>query len=291
MTTIGGALKDATASLEGAGIENARSEARLLMAFAHGLTPTQIFSRENEDLDIDLGASFAGALEQRLAGKPLAHITGEREFWSLSFKVTPATLIPRPDSEAVIELAMKLYADRAAPERILDFGTGSGCLLIALLSEFKNACGVGVDKSEDAARIASDNAERLGVSDRAGIMHSSWADLSDASYDLIVSNPPYIPSSEIERLDVTVRDFEPSGALDGGDDGLDAYRSLFPCAEQLLSESGTLIVEIGIGQSADVTKIANDAGFRSGPLQNDIAGTPRALSFSKKGVGIAGAKG
>ncbi|WNJ99597.1 peptide chain release factor N(5)-glutamine methyltransferase [Thalassospiraceae bacterium LMO-JJ14] len=291
MTTIGSALDEALKTLKRSGIENARMEARLLLAHILGLSRAQVFNRINEDAD-DAGLqAFHNAVRQRATGTPLAHITGKREFWSLDFQVSPATLIPRPDTETVIELALEIYKERPYPKKILDLGTGSGCILMGLLTCFPEATGCGMDISEEACRIACSNAHALGLDPRCEIIEATWASGINETYDLIVSNPPYIPSADIGRLERDVRDHEPLSALDGGADGLDAYRELLPLAEKSLAGDGVLIVEVGIGQAADVLGLATHTGLLPGPAKRDIAGIERAISFCKKGVGIPGATG
>jgi release factor glutamine methyltransferase len=286
MTSVDQALLEAKAKLEAAGIDKARAEARVLLAHTLGLSAAQILIRGDDDLEAGSLRSFLNNVVRRADGMPLAYITGTREFWSLPLKVTPATLIPRPDSESLIELAVTLFKGRTVPETILDLGTGSGCLLLALLTEFKESKGVGVDISTEACHVAKANAATLELDDRSDWVTGSWSDLSPGRYDLIVSNPPYIRAGDIAALDVDVRDFEPANALDGGVDGLDAYRSLFPVAAKSLKDGGLLIVEIGIGQHADVADIAAANGLSAGPVKCDLAGIERGLSFYKKGVGI-----
>lgn len=291
MTVIRDALHAAAGALATAGIEGAKAEARLLAAFVTGLTPAQIFSRDDMELSGDDAAQFDAMIRRRIAGEPLAYIIGGREFWSLPFIVTPATLIPRPDTESVIELVVKLFTGRNAPQQILDIGTGSGCLLLALLHTYGDARGVGVDISGAALKIASENAATLGLGDRAVMIEGGWSAKQPGPFDLIVSNPPYIPSGDIENLDVTVRAFEPLSALDGGIDGLDAYRHVLAEAFDILHDDGWLVLEVGIDQAAGVTEIARISGFIPGPGQPDIAGIDRALAFHKKSVGIPGGRG
>lgn len=291
MTTIGAALDEAVKTLKRSGIDNARTEARLLLAHTLGLSSAQVFNRVDEDVDDTGLQAFHTGVKQRATGTPLAHITGKREFWSLDLQVSPATLIPRPDTETVIELALEIYKKRPHPKKILDLGTGSGCILMGLLSCFPEAVGCGIDISGEACRIARRNAQALGLDPRCVIIEASWASGIDEKHDLIVSNPPYIPSADIGRLERDVRDHEPLSALDGGADGLDAYRELLPLADKSLAGDGVLIVEVGIGQAADVLGLATHTGLFPGPAKRDLAGIERAISFCKKGVGIPGATG
>ena len=291
MTSIETALRDAAAMLSAAGIENPRLEARLLAAHVLDFSPAQVFARADQDMDDACRDTFDAVVARRCAGEPIAHITGSREFWSLDFQVSAATLVPRPDTETVVELVMDLYKVRAHPRTILDFGTGSGCILLTLLTCFPDAAGTGIDVSADACAVARENARRLGLENRTDIGNASWADGVASGFDLIISNPPYIPSADIAGLAPDVRDHEPLAALDGGADGLDAYRALLPLCAVSLSDTGVLVVEIGIGQEADVTQLAIAAGLSPGPSRRDLAGVERALSFYKKGVGITGGTG
>ena len=291
MTVIRDALEAAARALEGAGIAGAKAEARALAAFVTGLTPAQIFSRDDTELSDADAARFDAVIRRRITGEPAAYIIGLREFWSLPFKVTPATLIPRPDTESVIELVMQLFADRARPQRILDIGTGSGCLVLALLDIYADACGIGTDISAPALSVASENAKALGLSDRATMIEGAWSAQQAGPFDLIVSNPPYIPSPDIATLEPTVRAFEPLSALDGGADGLDAYRNVLAEVPDILSNAGWVVLEVGIHQADPVTEIARNLGLVEGPWQCDIAGIDRALSFHKKSVGILGGSG
>lgn len=291
MTVIRDALEAAARALEGAGIAGAKAEARALAAFVTGLTPAQIFSRDDTELSDADAARFDAVIRRRITGEPAAYIIGLREFWSLPFKVTPATLIPRPDTESVIELVMQLFADRARPQRILDIGTGSGCLVLALLDIYADACGIGTDISAPALSVASENAKALGLSGRATMIEGAWSAQQAGPFDLIVSNPPYIPSPDIATLEPTVRAFEPLSALDGGADGLDAYRNVLAEVPDILSNAGWVVLEVGIHQADPVTEIARNLGLVEGPRQCDIAGIDRALSFHKKSVGILGGSG
>lgn len=287
MMSVAEALVFATTRLADANVEDARSEARALLTHTMKWTTAQVFARPDEHIENSVFDAFVANVDDRAAGKPFAHITGQREFWSMPFEVSSATLVPRPDTETVVELALALFKDRDAPEDILDIGTGSGCLLLALLENFKTANGIGIDISEDAIVIAKRNADRLGLRDRAGFYCRSWEEPIGDQFDLIVSNPPYIPTHDIPELAPSVRDFEPRLALDGGIKGLDAYHYLIPKCANLLRHQGILIVEIGIDQREEVAEIAVQSGFALGPIRKDLAGIERALSFCKKDVGIS----
>jgi release factor glutamine methyltransferase len=215
-------------------------------------------------------------VSRRAAHEPLALILGRREFWSLDFAVSPASLIPRPDSETLIEAALAFFADRNPPRHVLDLGTGTGCLLLAALSEFPAAFGVGLDQSLPAASLAARNAAALGMADRAAFLCGDWAAALDGRFDLILCNPPYIPTSDIQSLMPEVARFEPRHALDGGADGYSAYRRLIPDLGRLLELSGAAVLETGAGQAAAIAELAQGAGFTSEP-RRDLSGIVRAL--------------
>lgn len=215
-------------------------------------------------------------LARREAREPLALILGHREFWSLDFEVSPSTLVPRPESETLIEAALSAFAHHPPPQRVLDLGTGTGCLLLAALMEFPAAFGVGVDRSYAAAALAARNARRLGLSDRAAFVCGDWAEALDGRFDLVLCNPPYIPTSDLPGLMPEVALFEPRSALDGGEDGCAAYRHLIPEFTRLLSPAGVAVVELGAGQAEDVAEIAREVGLTHN-FRYDLAGIARVL--------------
>ncbi len=209
----------------------------------------------------------------------MSRIFGKREFWGLSFAVTPHVLDPRPETETIVEAALSILSDRREdPMRILDLGVGSGALLCALLTEFGGARGVGVDVSADAAEVAKGNLQTCGLSRRAEIRVGDWTARLDGRFDLIVSNPPYIPTADLPRLPREVRDFDPWLALDGGVDELDAYRRILPESRRLLAPGGWLLAELGVTQAADVTAIANQCDFADVRIYQDLAGANRVLA-------------
>lgn len=219
-------------------------------------------------------AVFEDLKHQLDQGVPITRIIGQREFWSLPFFLSPATLDPRPDSETLIEAVM---AESLSPRRILDLGTGSGCLLLALLSEYPDAIGVGVDINPDALKMAQKNAKNLGLSDRSTWVETSWTDGIDEEFDLIISNPPYISESEYEALDAVVKNYDPPIALKGGEDGLVAYRTI--AAQVKKNLKGLLVLEIGCMQKEAVTHIFQEQGFILNKTHHDLSGHPRALVF------------
>ena len=262
-------------------IESAELDARILVGAALGLDLTGMIAAANRHLTSEEAARLENFARRRLDGEPVARILGTREFWGLPLKLSAATLVPRPDTETVVELALEML--RAAPRphqplRIADIGTGSGAILLALLSELPDAFGVGTDISEDALQTARSNAVGLKLVDRTGFVACDYAAALSGPFGLIVSNPPYIRSAEIAGLATEVRDHDPRAALDGGTDGLDAYRALIPQAARLLAPAGVLVVEVGQGQSADIEGFMTASGLTLPvPAKADLAGIRRAV--------------
>ena len=270
--TVSRAIHDGVMRLGGiAG--NPRLEARILLAQALGVTREDLI-RDPDRLIETTG--FDVLLKRRIAREPLALIVGHREFWSLDFQVSPATLIPRPDSETLIEAALAAFTKYPPPRRIIDLGTGTGCLLLALLTEFPTAFGIGLDFSPDAAALAKANAAALGLTDRSAFMAGNWTNAVCGRFGLIISNPPYIPALDIGTLMPEVANHEPRTALDGGEDGYDAYRAIIPLLPHHLEPTGAAILELGVGQANYVTDLARDAGFDTS-LRLDLAEIPRAI--------------
>lgn len=264
--------------LNGAGIETARLDARLLVAHLLGMPPHRVVTHGETPLSADAAARLEALVRRREAREPMAQILGEREFWSLPFRVTRETLNPRPESETVVEAALA-HVDAAEVARILDIGTGTGCLLLSLLSELPAAVGIGTDVSVAALEVARGNAEALGLAGRAVFVETEWAAGIAGPFELVVSNPPYIPAGDIDGLEPEVARFEPLGALDGGADGLDAYRALATALPPLLAPSGIVVLEIGAGQKAAVREILGAGGLEFVAAHRDLAGWPRALVF------------
>jgi release factor glutamine methyltransferase len=277
MVSVAEALRAATARLQHIA-DNPRLEARLLLSHALGVTPADLIRDPGKAVD---ASELEHLLGRREAREPIALILGRREFWSLNFLVSGATLVPRPESETVIEAALAVFAAKSPPVRILDLGTGTGCLLLALLREFPGAFGVGVDISVDATRLARCNAKRLGLADRSAFVCSDWTNALCGKFDLIVSNPPYVATSEITRLMVEVAVYEPLGALDGGIDGYDAYRLILPSVDSNLKAGGAAIFEVGAGQSRVVSALAREHGF-SAASRCDLAGIERAIVLARR---------
>ncbi|HSA80267.1 MAG TPA: peptide chain release factor N(5)-glutamine methyltransferase [Geminicoccaceae bacterium] len=260
-----------------AGIEAARAEAWLLLAVATGRARGVLIAGSPAPLSDEQQAGLEAMVCRRLAREPIAYILGEKEFWSLTFRVGPAVLVPRPETETVVEAALAQVSDRRAPLRILDLGTGSGCLLLALLSELPNATGLGIDVSAEALALAKVNAIRLGLAGRTELRAGDWGSEIEPPFDLIVSNPPYISTAEWPNLQPEVRDFEPSAALLAGPDGLDAYRALAPDCARLLAPDGCVALEIGQGQGDAVARITRRDGLEVVERRRDLTGIERCL--------------
>ncbi|SDK06481.1 release factor glutamine methyltransferase [Bradyrhizobium sp. Rc2d] len=270
--------------LRSAQLDEAELDARILLGAALGLDLTGLIAQAARPLTEAEASRLAQHLQRRIAGEPVARILGTREFWGLPFRLSEATLVPRPDTETVVELALEILREQKAshPPRIADIGTGSGAILLALLHEIPDAFGVGTDLSLTALVTARDNARALGLADRAAFVACSYAAALSGPFDLIVSNPPYIPSAEIPKLSIEVREHDPHLALDGGNDGYDAYRALIPQASERLAPGGALIVEAGQGQARNIeTLMAAAALVPDRPPKADLAGIPRAVSARK----------
>lgn len=272
------------AQLRSAQLDEAELDARILLGAILGLDLTGLIAQATRLLTEAEAARLAQHAQRRIAGEPVARILGVREFWGLPFRLSEATLVPRPDTETVVERALELFRERqmSHPPRIADIGTGSGAILLALLHEIPDAFGVGTDLSLSALDTAKGNAAALGLAGRAAFVACSYAAALRGPFDLIVSNPPYIPSGEIPKLGIEVREHDPHLALDGGNDGYDAYRALIPQAAERLAPGGALIVEAGQGQAGDIETLMMAAALSvDRPPKADLAGIPRAVSARK----------
>ncbi|RDV03834.1 peptide chain release factor N(5)-glutamine methyltransferase [Undibacter mobilis] len=266
------------------GIESPDADARLLLGHALRLDRAQLLAQSDRLLEAREVACVQALAARRINREPVSRILGRKEFWSLTLHVSDAVLVPRPETETIVEQTLDRMARdsrQGDPLRILDIGTGSGALLLALLSEFKNATGVGTDISMAAIEVARGNAERNKLDGRARFVCCSLADGLSGPFDLVVSNPPYIARAEIATLDPEVRDYDPVLALDGGADGLDFYRAIAREADRLLVPGGHLVVELGAGQEAAVSSLFETVGLKVAPAQPDLAGIPRALGAQK----------
>jgi release factor glutamine methyltransferase len=282
--SIESARRALAAQLKAAQLDEAELDARILLGAAVGLDLTGLIAQATRRLTVAEASRLAQHAQRRIAGEPVARILGVREFWGLPFRLSEATLVPRPDTETLVELALEICRERTTPPspRIADIGTGSGAILLALLHDMPDAFGVGTDLSLTALNTAKANAAALGLAGRSAFVACSYASALHGPFDLIVSNPPYIPSGEIPKLSVEVREHDPYLALDGGNDGYDAYRALIPQAAERLAPGGTLIVEAGQGQARDIEALMTAAGLTADrPPRADLAGIPRAVSARK----------
>lgn len=286
--TIGEAIQQAAARFAACGIDSPRRDARLLAALATELDTATIAGYPERTLDPLARQKFDRLVERRMAREPVSRLAGRREFWSLDFAVSPETLDPRPDSETLVAAALARIPDRTAPLRLLDLGTGTGCLLLALLSELPNARGIGLDIVPGAAAMARRNAAAMGLESRAFFVVGGWAAAIGGEIDVVLANPPYVPAAAIDGLAPEVARFEPLAALDGGGDGLQAYRELAPDLARLLDPGGFGVIEVGAGQAASVAEIFASQGLDQAARHRDLAGVERCLVVvcSKKTVGI-----
>ncbi len=283
--TVEAARRALTARFKSGNIDSAELDARMLVGAVLGLDLTGMITTAGRILNTGESLRLEDFARRRLAGEPVARILGHKEFWGLPLQLSPATLVPRPDTETVVELALELLRAAGAagrPLRIADLGTGSGAILLALLSELPGAHGFGTDISAEALQTARNNAARAGLAERATFMVCDYATGLSGPFDLIVSNPPYIRSADIGGLAVEVRDHDPIAALDGGTDGFDAYRTLIPQAAGLLAPGGALVVEAGEGQSPEIRGLMTAAGLTpAGAPKADLAGIQRAVAGRK----------
>ena len=271
-------LDEGAGQLRRAGIESPRREARLLLGHALGVPAGEIASGRVA-ISQQAADMFSRALLRRCQHEPFAYITGIREFWSLSFAVSRDVLIPRPETETLIESALRKFPSRDAPLRVLDLGTGSGCLLLAFLSERPNATGVGADLSQAALRLAARNARDLSLAGRATFIQSRWTSGISGRFDVVFANPPYIPADEFAGLAPEVAQYEPRLALDGGADGFRAYREIAAELAKSMAPGGLLFVEAGYGQALEVRNIFSAAKFQHRDTVSDLGGVPRCIAM------------
>ncbi len=275
--TEGEALSAAAARLAASGIDEPRREARLLLALALCRPREQLVLSSKDTIAPANAARFAALVERRARHEPYSRIAGRREFWSREFRLSADTLDPRPDSETLITAALAQIADRDAAIDVIDLGTGTGALLLALLTELPNARGLGVDRAPGAVETARRNAAALGLAAQARFAVGHWGDGLSARVDVILVNPPYIPTEQLAELAPEVRRYDPQGALDGGPDGLGAYRELAPELARLLRSTGFAVCEIGTGQGAAVIELMARSGLETVAMACDLAGIERCL--------------
>lgn len=271
-------LAAAERSLRAAGVAGPRRDAQVLLAAVLGVDRGTLYARDDRVLTDAEAAAFGALVARRRDRVAVSRLLGRREFWSLEFAITDDVLDPRPDSETLVEAALAGLPDRRAALRLLDLGTGSGCLLLALLSELPAAFGVGIDLSLPAVRVAAGNAMALGLAGRAAFAAGDWLSMVAGRFDLIVANPPYIAAGEIDALVPEVAGGDPRLALAGGDDGLAAYRAIAPQAAAALDADGRLVLECGMGQIGAVAAILTAAGFSDLRTYRDLGGVERCIT-------------
>jgi release factor glutamine methyltransferase len=263
--------------LKEAGVGEARLDARLLVAHATENETATIFGFPERPIENQQVLLLEASLQRRIAREPMAYILKTREFWSLPFIVSSDTLVPRPDSETLIEAVLEHIPETRRNLSILDLGTGSGCLLLSLLSKFSNAIGIGVDASEAALDIAKQNAAALGLEERATFVVSDWTEKVEDQFDIVIANPPYIPSSDIPNLEADVAQYEPLSALDGGANGLDSYRKILRQLPKVLTDDASIFLESGAGQASAVSEMVREIGFQHIETKKDLAGIERCV--------------
>lgn len=280
-TTLVGAWNHARGRLEQARVDSPVIDARLLLEAATGASRTEIITEPRRPVTAEQAAQLDAYLERRARREPVSRILGRKGFWKIALKVTPDVLSPRPDTEVIVDLALKRFPERTAFD-MADLGVGSGAILLSVLAERPAARGLGTDVSVEALAVARENAANLDLDGRAAFLRTSWADgLGDASFDLVVSNPPYIATEVIETLEPEVRDHEPRLALDGGADGLEAYRALAPEVLRLLRPGGMFAVEIGYDQAAPVRGLFVEAGGEQVEVVRDLSDRDRVVTGLK----------
>lgn len=277
MVKIKEVISDAEIFLSKAGVDNPKLDTRLLFESASGMSREELVINYDSVADDESLEKFKCFVDRRCCREPVSRILGEKPFWKHSFVISQETLDPRPDTEVLVESILKNF-NKDERLNILDLGTGSGCILISLLNEFINACGVGVDISADAVKTASLNSKNIGVHNRINLINASWDNLvlSD-NFDIVVSNPPYIETSEILELEPEVKDYDPVIALDGGHDGMDCYRQITALLPKILKKGGWVFFEIGYNQAQDVKDVLAKGGFFVVETVKDLTGCDRCV--------------
>ena len=281
MTTLVKTWKAAQERLKAASIDSPAIDARLLLEAAADVSRLDILTDPYRELTAEQVATFDGWIDRRLNREPVARILGRKAFWKILLDLTPDVLVPRADTETVVETALSAFPEGMAFQMI-DMGVGSGAILLSILAERPAAKGLGTDISEEAIAVARDNAANLGLADRTAFLRTAWGDgVGNAGFDLVVSNPPYIRSEEIETLDPEVREHDPRLALDGGPDGLDAYRALVPETLRLLKPLGVFVVETGWDQAEQVKALFAEAGFENLRVVPDLGTRDRVVTGTR----------
>lgn len=271
--------------LKAAGVESPAIDARLLLEAAAGVSRLEIITDPYRVLTHDQAARLDSYVERRAARVPVSRILGRKGFWKIMLDVNPHVLTPRPDTEVIVDSVLAAYQPEASFS-LLDLGVGSGAILLAILAERPHARGLGVDISEEALAVARENAANLGLAHQTALLRGDWTEgLGDAAFDVVVANPPYIPTSDIDTLDPEVRDHDPLLALDGGHDGLEAYRRLAPEILRVLKPDGVFVVEIGWNQSERVEALFKEAGAHDVRTRKDLANRDRVVGGAKKPLG------
>lgn len=268
---------DARRRLEAAGVDSPVIDARLLLEAGAGVGRVDIVTDPRRPVSDEQAAAVEALVRRRVAREPIGHILGHKGFWTLDFAVNADVLTPRPETEHLVEVAMETLP-KGWPARILDLGVGSGAILLSVLSERPESTGIGVDASEAALAVARANAERLGFGDRATLQQGNWTDGIEGPFDLILSNPPYIPSADIDGLEPEVAKWEPRLALDGGPDGMEPYRRIIADLPRLLAPTGAFAFEVGRGQADAVRALAEAQGLTTSVPRTDLAGIPRVVA-------------
>jgi release factor glutamine methyltransferase len=277
MQTRASLIAEAASELSAAGLTEPRRRARRLVAETLAISPTELFGHPDRVVDEQGIGRVRTALCRAVTGEPLSRIFGKREFWGMEFALSAQTLDPRPETETIVEAVLRRQTDRDEPLRFLDLGTGSGCLLLALLAEYRSASGVGIDIAEGAVRTAIRNSTTLGFADRARFFVVDWADAVSARFDVVVANPPYIATAALGALPREVTRHDPRRALDGGDDGLQAYRRIAEAGARLICDHGMFVVEVGAGQADAVAEIIKLRGLHVEAIEKDLAGVSRCV--------------
>ncbi|MGE0653170.1 MAG: peptide chain release factor N(5)-glutamine methyltransferase [Alphaproteobacteria bacterium] len=285
--TLASALAGAAERLRAAGIAEPRREAVALAGAVLGISPERRVAEPDQPLSAEAAIRFDAAVARRARREPFARIVGMREFWSLDFALSPDTLVPRPDTETLVTAVLDSIADRDAPLSILDLGTGSGCILLALASELPNAHGLGIDSVADAVATAGENATRLGLQQQVQFRTGDWGRGVVGPFDIIVSNPPYIAEVARDSLEPEVREFDPPRALFAGDDGLDSFRAIVPQLSGLLAWGGLAAFECGAGQASKVSEMLDLSGLIGVDSRRDLGGHVRVVHGRRSGFNRA----